>query len=195
MSAERVYCLRAASLPQPEARVLPLSAELYDYIAHHGEFRLRAEVEEDESWRQIIPYAVLEQNGRVFTTRRLKAGTEARLHGYLSIGMGGHINPEDQEGSDVFEVALCRELHEELTIGTFEAQAVGLIHAQGGVESIHSGILYRVQTVGEVAVRETDKLSGTFLSFAEVTARAEGLEGWSLLALDFLTPEWQQTSG
>jgi predicted NUDIX family phosphoesterase len=170
-----------------------LTPEFYDHIAHHGEFRVRAEVEEDESWRQIIPYAVLEQNGCVFTTRRLGAGTEARLHGYLSIGLGGHINPEDQ-GEDVLEAALRRELCEELTIGTFAAEAVGLIHTLGGVESVHTGILYRVQAASGVTVRETDKLSGAFMSWAEVAVRAAGLEGWSLLALDFLKPAWRRAS-
>lgn len=187
---EEVLCLSAAHLPEPSPDVLPLDEALYDFIATKGEFRARDTVETDETYRQIIPYAALEREGRVFLVERLKAGSEARLHNRLSIGLGGHINPTDHANArDVLEGALARELREELHIKAFFAEAVGLIHrAETAVERVHTGILYRVRmpTEGEVSVRETHKLAGGFATWEEVERVEERLERWSQAAFRFL---------
>ncbi len=187
---EHVYCLPADALPEPQRDVLPLSQELYRRLATEGQFLPRADVEEDPRWRQIIPYAVLERAGSVFLVKRLKAGTEARLHERLSIGIGGHINPLDHVNArDVLEGALTRELREELHIRAFFAEAVGLIHtAETLVDRVHTGVLYRVRAPGDIEVRETHKLSGGFVPWAEVAEERVKLEGWSQLALRFLEP-------
>ena len=92
---EEVFCLPTAQLPEPSPHVLPLDETLYHFITKEGEFRVRSRVETNERFRQIIPYAVLEQESHIFLVERLKAGSEARLHNRLSIGLGGHINPVD----------------------------------------------------------------------------------------------------
>ena len=187
---EHVYCLPADALPEPQRDVLPLSHEFYKRLATEGRFLPRAEVEEDTRWRQIIPYAVLERGTSVFLVKRLKAGTEARLHDRLSIGIGGHINPLDHANArDVLEGALTRELREELHIRAFFAEAVGLIHAsEGPVDRVHTGVLYRVRAPGDIEVRETHKLSGGFVPWAEVAEQVAALEGWSQMVLRFLEP-------
>ena len=188
---EHVYCLPADALPEPQDEVLPLSNELYKRLAAEGRFLPRAEVEEDPRWRQIIPYAVLERPGNVFLVRRLGAGTEARLHDRLSIGVGGHINPLDHANArDPLEGALARELREELRIRAFFAQAVGLIHtSQTLVDRVHTGVLYRVRAPGEVGVRETHKLAGGFVPWSEVGEKVAKLEGWSQMTFRFLDPQ------
>ena len=90
---------------------------------------------------------------------------------------------------DPIEGALARELREELRVGAFFAEAVGLIHrAETPVERVHTGILYRVKTPGEgeVTVRETHKLAGNFVTWREVEKVAVRLELWSQAALKFL---------
>ena len=189
---EEVFCLPTAQLPEPSPHVLPLDETLYRFIAHKGEFKVRSEVETDERFRQIIPYAVLEQEGHIFLVERLRAGSEARLHNLLSIGLGGHINPVDgsvigANARDPIEGALTRELREELAIKAFFAEAVGLIHRdETPVERVHTGILYRVKTPGEVKVRETDKLAGGFVPWQEVEEVEDRLELWSQAAMRFL---------
>ena len=185
---EEVLCLPASQLPEPSPHVLPLHEMLYGLIVEKSAFRARADVETDETFRQIIPYAVIEQEGRVFLVERLKAGSEARLHNRLSIGLGGHINPGDHANArDPLEGALARELREELYIQAFFAEAVGLIHrAENEVERVHTGILYRVKTPGEVRVRETHKLAGGFVTWDEVEKVEERLEGWSQAVFRFL---------
>jgi hypothetical protein len=64
-------------------------------VARDGEFRPRAEMERDRSWKQVIPYLVLRDGPRYFLMRRTQAGGDARLHDRWTIGVGGHLNPGD----------------------------------------------------------------------------------------------------
>ena len=73
--------------------------DILDAIMGGHEFMPRAEAEERPDYKQIIPYVILLQGDKVFVTRRLNKGGEARLHGRISIGIGGHINPVDEEGN------------------------------------------------------------------------------------------------
>ena len=136
--SEQVYCVPAERLPSPQPKALALTADLYALLVNEGQFLTRADVEEDPSWRQIIPYAVIQCEGQVLLVERLKAGSESRLHNKMSIGMGGHINPQDHTDDnqktapqktapeqDVLEAALVRELREELVIGGFAFEATG----------------------------------------------------------------------
>ena len=60
-------------------------------------FMRRGDIEEDESWLQIIPYMYIydQERDKVFVYSRSVKGGEARLHGKASIGIGGHINEKD----------------------------------------------------------------------------------------------------
>src|SRR5206468_2507086 len=49
-------------------------------IASQHFFVPRAEAEVQPKWRQIIPYVVITHGDDVFTLRRLRKQTEARLH-------------------------------------------------------------------------------------------------------------------
>jgi predicted NUDIX family phosphoesterase len=186
--SEQVYCISTNLLPEPDPNPLPLSPELYELLATKGSYRPRDQAETDPTWRQIIPYAVVLKEDRVLLVERLKAGTEARLHNLHSLGIGGHINPVDHANArDIIEGGLIRELREELELGAFTAEAVALIHrADNEVSMVHTGVLYKVQVVGEVKIRETHKLAGEFVTWAEVAQKYERLEGWSQAAYDFL---------
>lgn len=185
---ERVYCVATAAFPEPSEAVLPLSPPLYQLLLEAGEFLSRSKVEADERWRQIIPYAVVTSGRRVLLVERLQGGSEARLHNRLSIGLGGHVNPiKHANARDLLEGGLARELQEELVIGAYVAEAVGLIHSRDDpVSRVHTGLLYRVRTPGEVDVRETDKLSGMLTDWEAVGHQREQLESWSRMAYDFL---------
>ena len=63
-------------------------------------FMPRAEVENDPTYQQIIPYVVFRHGDRYFLTHRLRASAERRLRKQYSLGVGGHINPGDLEGGD-----------------------------------------------------------------------------------------------
>src|SRR5437762_13268160 len=69
------------------------AAAMVDLIAARHFFVARADAEVSPQWRQIIPYVIVMHGDEVFTLRRLRKQTEARLHDKVSIGVGGHINP------------------------------------------------------------------------------------------------------
>ena len=121
-------------------------AEILDIVNEHHEFRPRPEMEEDPSYRQIIPYVVLTRGEEVFVLRRLKKGGEKRLHGLLSIGVGGHINPVDEAGrGEALMRGLRREVEEEVEVEReLSLVPVGVINEETNeVGSVHLGFMFR----------------------------------------------------
>jgi predicted NUDIX family phosphoesterase len=154
-------------------------------VQERGEFRPRAEMELDRSWKQVIPYLVLRDGARYFLMHRTRAGTDARLHDRWSIGVGGHLNPGDVDLAG----GLRREWREEVA-ADFEPEfaLIGLLNDDStDVGSVHVGAVYVADAAGRpVAIRETDKLAGAFADPAEVAAVVDRMETWSALVFAHL---------
>jgi predicted NUDIX family phosphoesterase len=160
-------------------------AAVLDAVSEAGVFRVRAEIEDDPSFQQIIPYVIVTDGPRVFLMRRLRAGADTRLHDRYSIGVGGHVGEADAGVAG----GLAREWSEELVADwTPDFVPVGLLNDDTDpVGAVHLGVVYRVEAAGRpVAIRETHKLDGAFASVAEVDALGDRLETWSRLCLDQL---------
>ena len=160
--------------------------EMLDIIVNHHEFIDRPAAEEDPSYKQIIPYVVLTRKGLVFATRRLNKGGESRLHGKVSIGIGGHINPVDEtDRRSVLMKGLERELDEEVYIQRRgELVPQGFINDDGnGVGAVHLGLCFSMEVEGEVSVKETEKLSGAWMGLQELRGEFDNMETWSQIAL------------
>lgn len=155
----------------------------------------RGNAEENQNYKQPIPYAVLQKGDQVFAYKRLKKSGEKRLHDQLSIGVGGHMNAI--EGKHFWEAVaenLRRELTEELFISTtnLNLEIVGLINDDlNEVGKVHLGVLLVVKLpeTAEVSVRETDQLEGFWLhkkdfDNPEVLNR---LESWSKYVADIIS--------
>jgi predicted NUDIX family phosphoesterase len=154
-------------------------------IDAEGTYRPRGEVEEDAAWKQVIPYVVLRDRGSIFLMRRSRAGSDARLHERYSVGIGGHVDPEDGGLAG----GLRREWDEELVADWEpEFRPVGLLNDDSDpVGAVHLGVVYSVEAAGRPArVRETDKLEGEFVAPLQVLRVYERLETWSSLLYDFL---------
>jgi predicted NUDIX family phosphoesterase len=165
-------------------RAVDVSATLA-LIATEGSYRPRGEAEEDQAWKQVIPYLLLRDGPRIFLMRRTRAGGDARLHERWSIGVGGHLGPLDPG----VEAGLLREFHEELLADWQPSvRPVGLLNDdRTPVGRVHLGIVFEADAAGRaVAVRETHKLSGAFTTATEVAAGYEHLETWSQLLFDHL---------
>jgi predicted NUDIX family phosphoesterase len=159
--------------------------ESLEAIARLGEYRPRAAMERDPTFKQVIPYLVLRDGERWFLMRRTRAGGDERLHEKWSIGVGGHLNP----GDGGLERGLLREWQEELVAGFVPAfRPVGLLNDDTtDVGSVHLGVVYIADAGGRaVAIRETDKLAGEFVETAVVAAGTDRLETWSRLVFEFL---------
>lgn len=166
--------------------------EVLSLIREKGEFLPRPTAEQDPSYRQIIPYVTILRGDEAFATTRLNKGTETRLHGLMSLGVGGHINETDEPGGDWLMNCLRREVTEEVAMDDFEILTLrGLINdSANAVGSVHLGFFFTLTTNGEVSVRETEKLTGGFLPIEALPAHAERMETWSQILLPELTKIW-----
>ena len=166
------------------------SKEAIGILISTATFQMRGVVEEDEKFRQLIPYVVTIFEGKVLLLERLSSQGESRLHNRLSVGVGGHINPGDSVngGQDIILNGMWRELREELRFNTRpETKFKGIINYYGEqVAKFHLGIVYTAIFTEEPAIRETEKMSGEFLKPAELTNHYDRMEGWSIVTLEHL---------
>jgi len=176
------------------------AASLLQSFGRLGFFAARAEAEENPAWKQAIPYCVIRQTGQVFCVQRKTAQSESRLHGRLSIGIGGHINPvagESKDGAEFFRRALAIELSEELhgtTQPDFAPQFLGLLNDDGdAVGKVHTGLVFAIDCAARnpaaepVRVREVSKMAGGFRGLAELQPLwqdSDRFESWSRLLID-----------
>jgi predicted NUDIX family phosphoesterase len=156
----------------------------------------RGDAEEDSSYKQPIPYALIKRGNEIFVYERLKGAGETRLHNKLSLGVGGHMNDiEDAKNfTELMLENLYRELEEELIISTTiepELKVIGLINDDSDeVGQVHLGILVVLEVHKDtlVSVRETEELAGKFISLdkLKVPEVYERLENWSKIVVDIL---------
>ncbi|HEY2094190.1 MAG TPA: NUDIX domain-containing protein [Thermoanaerobaculia bacterium] len=150
-------------------------------------FVARADAEVEPKWRQIIPYVVVMHGNDVFTLRRLRKQTEVRLHDKVSIGIGGHINP----GHDVL-AGLQKELDEEIAIDDlYELEFAGILNDESTeVSRVHLGAVYVLRaSSANVRVRETEKMTGSFVARRELASMRDAMETWSQVVYDSLLKE------
>lgn len=167
-------------------------ARFLQVAAAHGRFAPRRPVEEDASLKQIVPYGIVLHHGRVFLFRRGEAGAEAGLRGRWSIGLGGHVNPgdEDESGALMLAQALRREVSEEVALDNPHLEVWGVLNDDlDPVGRRHLGFVYRVEVASpRVRSREPGKVQGRFVPLAQAWARRARMESWSRIVLEALTP-------
>lgn len=155
-------------------------------------YRPRSEVEDDPSWKQIIPYVVLRAGDAVFSYTRGKSQGEARLHRLRSLGVGGHVDEADAEGRcgrEAYDTAMRRELDEEVDIrsrGTMKL--AGLINDDSTpVGSVHLGVVHIYDLENPlVAPREAGLADSRFVPVADLASAREEFETWSRFCIDEL---------
>lgn len=166
--------------------------EIQRLIRDGSFFMPRAQVEDDPSYQQVIPYVVFRHRDRYLLTKRLKASSEKRLRHLYSLGVGGHINPEDVANGDPVLDGMRREWEEEVVYaGEVNARLLGLVHEESApVGRVHLGLVFLVDgDTSEIAIRETAKLSGELLTLAEMRIYYLEMESWSQIVYDRLTRE------
>ena len=160
------------------------------------EWMPREDAEEDESYRQIIPYiAVFDRNdyiSRILIMERLKNSGEKRLHNKLSIGIGGHINPVDSANLaetslyNIIQEAAQREYNEEMNAKEpNELWLCGTLAIQDTpVDRVHLGVVFAnylnlQDAFTSPIIRETDKLDGALQPVQNLFDVYPRLEPWS----------------
>jgi predicted NUDIX family phosphoesterase len=149
--------------------------------------------ENDPSYKQIIPYVIMSCGGRILSYVRGKRAGETRLVGNRSIGIGGHINPIDDQvplfGTDyrdVYLTALAREIEEEVHVAADHTDSiVALLNDDSNaVGKVHLGIVHHWKLDSEnVEKREHMITQMEFLTPTQLESATPPLETWSALCL------------
>lgn len=155
-------------------------------------FLPRNEVEDDPSYKQIIPYVILRCLDQVFCYTRGSSQGESRLHRLRSLGVGGHVAEADAEGRptlDAYELALQRELDEEVDLGDQDGSRrhrVGLINDDSSaVGKVHLGVVHLIDLERpDVKPRELGLADAEFLGLAALPALRAQFETWSQVCID-----------
>ena len=159
----------------------------------HTSYRSRPEMEEDPSFKQLIPYVIFTYRGgdgalQVFQYSRGKGGGEARLHAKRSIGIGGHISTLDaaENNAAVYEAGMRRELEEEVEHADVRSEkVVGLINDdETEVGKVHLGVVHLIELDRpSVRAREKELVESGFRPVSELLQELDQFETWSQIAL------------
>ena len=152
----------------------------------------REEAENSPEYKQIIPYVVMEHDGKVLVYTRTKKGGEGRLHDKHSIGIGGHINPEDRY---TVMAAIAREIAEEVKFPKIDKKqwslkSLALIYDDSNdVGKVHFGYVWLLsfdKSVKELPVPAEDAVAEFKWVPKDKIKYQKNLENWSKMVLEVL---------
>lgn len=150
----------------------------------------RDDVEQDPSYKQLIPYCVFRHEGRVFYYRRGKGVGEGRLQSKRSIGIGGHISSEDHSSQgSAYRDGMRREIAEEVYLEAgYREHCIGLINDdQTDVGRVHLGVVHIFELdEPKVRPREETIIETGFAAPEELQRDLEQFETWSQICLSHL---------
>jgi len=163
--------------------------EYIELIQKNQEFLPRSLMEQDPTYKQIIPYIVFRNNGSYFVMQRKATATEQRLKNKYTIGIGGHMRREDmRESSSLFDWAK-REFNEEVEYTyPFSITPLGIINDDTTeVGKVHLGLILLVEGNSDQIKVKSELKSGQLMSQETAHGYYEHMETWSQMAFSFLT--------
>jgi predicted NUDIX family phosphoesterase len=160
----------------------------------HMSYRPRAEMEQDPSFKQLIPYVIFRHTApsgevQLFQYTRGKGQGEERLHSKRSIGIGGHISSLDASAQSVYDEGMRRELAEEVRIETpYRASLAGLINDDlTEVGKVHLGVVHILDVEQtDVFPLEDEIVDAAFRPVGEMLRYRDQFESWSKICLEAL---------
>ena len=180
-------------LTYKEIGLIKGNRDVLNRIVQNGLFRKRSELEEDPSFKQIIPYAIISNKESFYLFKRTSGQREQRLHHKLHLGVGGHMNPgRSNEPDEQYLInELKRELLEEVQLlnGCFieDIEFIGFINDDSiPVSRVHIGLLYIIHVSNkDVVVNETDKMTADWIDKTDLVEYYEEMETWTKIAVDY----------
>lgn len=146
---------------------------------------------------QILPYiTIMDLDGNYLTYSR--NGTETRLHGSRSLGIGGHIDIDDMYDNEVLVVnsiletiaqSTFRELQEEVDISA--AIDINLLNriivdTTNSVGGVHVGLTTALIVDRDTIQPQEELHDPQWLSVEELKANIDEYENWSKLIIEGL---------
>jgi predicted NUDIX family phosphoesterase len=155
----------------------------------HLRYMDRAAAEVDPTWKQVIPYSIIEWRtscrSLYYKYERTKKGNDPRLHNLWSIGIGGHINPVDGDTSSdtSYANAFQRELREEVELlGNVTISNLGMIYdGSTVVGTVHFGVAHKItlHCGGYVKTVDPALTNGEFCDKDYLMKNLSYFESWS----------------
>lgn len=148
-------------------------------------------------YKQPIPYIVINKGEKFFVTERLEGAGEARLHGKLAMGVGGHMNPIENVESflDVLHENTLRELDEELIVHhngeSIDIVMNGLLNDDSdSVGQVHIALLGKINLKEnqDLEIKEVEQLKGHWFTLEELLSPEifPRLESWGKIVVKAL---------
>ena len=182
---EQVFVTNFVSANKIQDKFYPTPIKDIFPLIRESKFVLRYDAEYNTSFVQLIPYILLvdKKHSAVYVTHRI-AGEE-RLKDSIALGCGGHIAPEDA-GGDILYQAAHREMNEEIQVSPWdnEFNYVGTVRDLNSSTPDHLGCVLYLTIKKNAKVKETDKLSGEWMIFDELTKNYGKFESWARHILD-----------
>ncbi len=155
------------------------------------EWRIRQDIEQDESWLQLIPYLIIrDDQDRLWCYQR--TGGDRRLTGAAGCGVGGHVERIDTADSLPATVCNCihREAAEELGNCIIETPhpLAWLYENHSVIGRVHIGLIHLTRWQGSATPQpaEHEPLAAMGFLPAKQIAMESGFEYWSRLAAAYL---------
>jgi len=176
-----------------EQGLIKENSEVLKRLVQNGLFRKRSELEEDPSFKQIIPYAIISNKDSFYLFKRTSRQIEKRLHNKFSLGVGGHMNPGNSEKlkEQYLTNELKRELFEEVKLlngcSIEDIEFIGFINDDSiSVGNVHIGLLYNIHVSNkDVVINETDKMTADWIDKRDLAEFYDGMETWSKITFDY----------
>ena len=150
-------------------------------------------MEVDTNFKQFIPYITLRCKDCAYRYWRTKKAGESRLHHLYSLGIGGHINPRDENlftsQDEMIHEAAMRELREEVQISSeVILKHIGYINDdESPVGQVHFGIVYEAWlSTPDVEINEQALGRGDWIKISELQDGVE-YESWSQFLVEYLS--------
>lgn len=142
---------------------------------------------------QIVSYTLIlnPKKRKIFIAKRISG--DERLRNSFCLGFGGHVDlkdfsiPAKYSPNPIINAAI-RELREELNIKNkiLDVEHLGYTRDLTSSTNEHLGVIF-VLTTGSANVKETDKLTGFWISYDKLKDEYYNkLESWSKHALDYI---------
>jgi len=156
-------------------------------ILEKKEFHPRSLMEQDENYKQIIPYLIFKYNDKVFLMQRNSNSTESRLKNKFTFGIGGHINESDIKGESIFDWSK-REFEEEVHYnGNYTIDALGIINDDHStVGKVHLGFVFILNGDNQDIKVKSELKSGNLYTKEECKIFFDNLESWSQMVFDYI---------
>ncbi len=169
------------------------NSDVLKRIVQNGVFSNRSELEENPSFKQIIPYAIISCEDSFYLFKRTSKQTEKRLHNKFSLGVGGHMNPSKSIVSkeQYLTDELKRELFEEINLLNSclidDIEFIGFLNDDTiPVGRVHIGLLYHIHVSNkDVIIKETDKMTADWIEKSNLAEFYEGMETWTKFTFDY----------